>query len=62
MVKFAEKRNVDFVDFWGVFPSVGREKTDIQIFDEIGSFLGEKHYGEGVAEAVAILRNAYSSL
>ena len=28
-LKLQKKRNVDFVDFWGVFPSVGREKIDI---------------------------------
>jgi hypothetical protein len=26
------RRNVDFVDFWGVFPSVGREKIDMLLF------------------------------
>jgi hypothetical protein len=43
-------RNVDFVDFLGVFPSVGREKIDIKLFDGNGSFLGELLGGdEGAA-------------
>jgi hypothetical protein len=42
--------NVDFVDFWGVFPSVGREKIDYNYFDGNGSFLREFLGGEdGVA-------------
>jgi hypothetical protein len=44
--------HVDFVDFWGVFSSVGRGKIDI--FDGKWSFLGELIseegiYGEGTA-------------
>ena len=46
IIKFANKRSVDFVGFLGVFPRVGRKKIDKQIIDEKGSIFGEKLYGE----------------